>query len=215
MVERRSETIDGWRVWNLGFREGLPALLPAGSGVDDPWPLRRAARARCGTSSLLRGTRRPHDAPDPACTCGIYARRSLDLSPRVAPAYPVPPVVGTVSLWGRVIEHELGWRGALAYPARLTIACTLCLSLEPGPGEPAVIHRFLGQLYPMCSVHRKGLELPGGRRTALTDLEPDALRRDLLDAYGVDLLPFEPVAELCSRPPAEPPPAYVPVIRVI
>jgi hypothetical protein len=124
-------------------------------------------------------------------------------------------VVGTVSLWGRVIEHELGWRGAFAYPSRLTIACTLCLSLEPGPGEPVSVHRFLNQLYPMCDVHRHGLELPGGRRTLEIDVAPEALRHDLLDAYGVDLLPFEPVAELSRRPAAPAPPAYVPVIRAL
>ncbi len=213
-VASSTEPIDGWRVWNLRLdRDGHPELLPAGSGVD-AWRPRHAVRARCGKPTLLRAGR-PHEAPDPRCTCGIYARRQLDRSPRVTPSYPVPPVVGTVSLWGRVIEHEDGWRGAFAYPSRLTLACTLCLGLEPGGGEPAAIHRFAGQLFPLCATHAPGVQLPDGRRTRDAGLDPAGLRGALLDTYGVDLLPFEPVAQVCARAAAPPPPGYWPVIRAV
>jgi hypothetical protein len=207
------EPIDGWRLWRLALApDGRPALLPAGSGGVDAWVPRRAAWARCAVPALARGTRRPHDAPDPRCVCGIHASRALGDAPRVAPAYPTPPVAGTVALWGRVIEHERGWRASFGYPSRLVLVCTLCAGLEPGPGVPVVVHRFDGQLYPLCEVHHRGIELPGGRRTPDAGIDPFALQADLLDVYAVDLLPFDQVEALCARPAAPPPPAFFPQI---
>ena len=31
------------------------------------------------------------------------------------------PIVGTVSLWGTVVEHDLGWRASHAFPERLFV----------------------------------------------------------------------------------------------
>ena len=208
-----TEPIDGWRLWRLGLgADHRPALLPAGSGGTDAWVPRREARARCGVPALLRGTRRPHDAPDPSCVCGIHASRALGDAPRDAPAYPTPPVAGTVSIWGRVIEHERGWRAAFAYPSRLALVCTLCAGLEPGPGAPVVVHRFDGQLYPLCELHRRGIELPGGRHTTDAEIDPAGLQGELLDVYAVDLLPFDQVEAMCARPAAPLPPAFFPRI---
>jgi hypothetical protein len=211
-----TEPIEGWRLWRLALDvHGSPLLLPAGSGGSDPWLPREATRARCGVPALLRRTRRPHDAPDERCICGIYAGRALGDEPRDVPAYPTPPVAGTVSLWGRVIEHERGWRGALAYPSRLTLMCTMCGGLEPGPGTPAAIHRFAGQLYPLCETHASGVQLPDGRHTAATGIDPSNLLQGLLDAYAVDPLPFGAVGTLLSRPAAPLPAAFIPRIRPV
>lgn len=206
------EPIDGWRLWRLGLAaDGRPVLLPAGGGVD-AWPPRRAVEARCAIPALIRGSRRPHEAPDPRCICGIHASRALGDTPRDAPAYPTPPVAGTVALWGRVIEHERGWRARFGYPSRLTLVCTLCAGLEPGPGVPMVIHRFDRQLYPLCELHHRGIELPGGRRTSDAGLDPIALQAELLDVYAVDLLPFDQVEVMRTRPAAPAPPAFFPRI---
>ncbi|MGZ5318728.1 MAG: hypothetical protein ACXWZU_10655 [Actinomycetota bacterium] len=207
------EAIDGWRLWRLGLAaDGHPGLLPAGSGGTDAWIPRRAAEARCGVPALIRGSRRPHEAPDLRCVCGIHASRALGDAPRDAPAYPTPPVAGTVALWGRVIEHERGWRAHFGYPSRLTLVCTLCVGLEPGPGVPVVMHRFDGQLYPLCELHRRGIELPGGRHTADAGIDPAELQGELLDVYAVDLLPFDRVEAMCARPAAPLPPAFFPRI---
>jgi hypothetical protein len=215
-VVEGTEPIDGWRMWRLGTTaDDRPSLLPAGSGGADAWVPRRAVRARCGVPALLRRTRHPHDAPDPRCICGIHASRALGDAPRDVPAWPTPPVAGTVALWGRVIEHERGWRAAFAYPSRLALVCTLCAGLEPGPGVPVVVHRFAGQLYPLCEEHRGGIELPGGRRTIPADLDPSVLQGDLLDVYAVDLLPFSAVETLRSRPAAPTPPAFIPRITSV
>lgn len=56
------------------------------------------------------------------CPCGIYAVRE----PQDAAGYVanfadmgVPRAIGTVSLWGRVVEGEHGWRAEFAYPRRV------------------------------------------------------------------------------------------------
>ncbi len=213
---RGTEPIEGWRLWRLALADdGRPSLLAAGSGGSSVWVAREAARARCELPALLRRTRRPHDAPDLRCICGIYASRTLGDDPRDAPAYPTAPVAGTVSLWGRVIEHERGWRGAFAYPSRLTLICTLCAGLEPGPGVPVAVHSFAGQTYPLCETHAGGVQLPDGRRTADAGIDPSALLGRLLDTYAVDLLPFESLERLRTRPPAPLPAAFIPRISAL
>src|SRR5512132_4078558 len=97
-------------------RRSRRAAAPAGR-LRGP---RRAVEARCTTSPILTHSLHPHVAPNASCTCGIYAGRSLGDFDRPRPAWPPPSVVGTVALWGTVIEHERGWRARYAYPARLT-----------------------------------------------------------------------------------------------
>jgi hypothetical protein len=210
-IERSDEPVQGWRVWNL--REDPWQLEPAGSGVD-AWPPGRAVEARCGASPILTW-RHPHSAPDPGCTCGIYGATSLAIFDRPRPAWPPPSIVGTVALWGRVIEHERGWRAAFAYPARLRLVCAMCAWFEPGPGVPVAVHRFAGRLYGLCERHRGGIQVPDGRVSRPTDLDPLAVQSRLLDAYGVDLVPIEQIEFLFRSPPTAEPPSYIPSIRVV
>jgi hypothetical protein len=141
--------------------------------------------------------------------------RELDAAERSTPAYPSPPVVGTASIWGRIIEHERGYRAEFAYPARLRLVCAVCVELEPGPGDPSVVHAFLGSLFPLCREHARGIQLYDGRRTRPTDVDPSEIQARLLDAYAVDLLPFEAVVPLLRRPAPPPPQPYWPAIRVV
>ena len=213
--ERSDAPIVGWRVWNVSDELVSPRLLPAGSGRRDPWMPLAAVEARCGTSPILTRSLHPHAAPDPACTCGIYASRSLGDFERPRPAWPPPSVIGTVSLWGTVIEHERGWRARFAYPARLTLVCSLCAWFEPGSGVPSVVHVFAGCAVALCAAHRGGIEVPDGRRTRPTDVDPTTLRARLLDAYAVDLLPIDAVRPLFSMDRTPDPPAYIPTIRAV
>ena len=213
IADPATEPIVGMRTWHLAAAR--PLLLPAGAGVDR-WEPRVVQIARCGDSRLLRLLRGRHDSPGEACRCGIHAHRCLqDFERGYVPAYPPPSVVGTVSLWGKVIEHERGWRAARAYPARLRLVCVLCAWVEPGAGRPEVIHTFDGHVAPLCWKHEEGIELPDGRRTMPASIDPDDLQAALLDAYAVDLLPFEHLDPLLDRPAAEAPPATFPVIRPI
>lgn len=210
----QDEAIAGWRIWNLSRDGAGPRLQPAGSGVD-PWEPRRRVEARCGVPALLTVGIGPHKAPDIRCRCGIYASRSLDEFERPRPAWPPSPVVGTVALWGTVVEHERGWRAQFAYPARLRMVCSMCAWFEPGPGTPAVVHTFAGRLYTLCAVHRGGIQVQDGRRTQPTGIDPGELQASLLDTYAVDLLPIGTVRSLFEQPSTEVIDPYLPSISVV
>ena len=207
------EPITGWRVWNVSDDGPGPRLWPAGSGVDE-WQPRHPVEARCGALRILTWGIGKHTAPDLRCRCGIYASRSLDVFERPRPAWPPTPVVGTVSLWGTVVEHERGWRGQFAYPARLRLVCAMCAWFEPGSGMPAVVHSFGKRVFTLCSAHRGGIQVPDGRRSVPTGTEPGVLQSRLLEAYAVDLVPEDAVRWLFQQPPT-PHRAGMPTISVV
>lgn len=137
-----TEAIEGWRAWRLVLDGGIPSLVPVGKG--GTWPRLRMARARC----LIR---RRHQAPDVYCSCGLYATSDPALLRRARS----PAVVGTVALWGRVVEHTLGWRGEFAYPQQLALVCHVCLSqrgvASSQPGD--VVAGSDRSLVPLCERH--------------------------------------------------------------
>jgi hypothetical protein len=61
-----------------------------------------------------------HDAPDEDCVCGVYAcddaNAALFYAHRSGSA-----VVGRTKLWGRVVEHEAGWRAERSYPEAIYV----------------------------------------------------------------------------------------------
>lgn len=65
-------------------------------------------------------TSSPHKSPVDDCWCGIYAAKDTGHLRRFH--YDQIGIVGEVSLWGRVVEHELGWRGEYAYPKCFLLA---------------------------------------------------------------------------------------------
>ena len=113
----------GWRVWCVVHDGGE---LRLGSVIqDDVWPAGAAFVARCRAheppaNRLLLREPEAHVAPADGCTCGIYAAREpaaawTYLRGRDEP-HTVARVIGRVMLWGRVVEHEDGWRAERAYP---------------------------------------------------------------------------------------------------
>ena len=57
------------------------------------------------------------DEPIPGfdCTCGVYGAKTIGvIVDGVLPLREGPFVIGIVLLWGRVVEHELGYRAAMA-----------------------------------------------------------------------------------------------------
>jgi len=100
-----------------------------------------------------------------------------------------PAVLGTVALWGRIVEHEHGFRAALAYPQRLRLLCYLCFTLwgSNGPGDCEVVVRHRGgRMVPLCGPHlelsrRYGYHLP-------RILSARTIESELLATYAVDLL---------------------------
>ena len=172
------EALSAWRAWGLsGSRDGSEVLLLPVAGAQKPWPIAEPARATC---------RRHHRrVPDLECRCGLHAMRVANALRRTRD----PAVIGTVALWGRIVEHEHGFRAEWAYPQRLSLICRLCFwqwgVTRSNPPDVVVRHRG-GGMVPLCGEH---LEL-ARRYDYPTPLvfEAPAVERALLDVYAVDLL---------------------------
>jgi hypothetical protein len=130
----------------------------ANLGNDTIYVPREKIEARCGLEDHSE-----QQAPHLPCTCGIYAYKE---KPRVLGEIrktygrPLPPVLhhrvppvpglrlvyGEINLWGKVIEHEDGYRAQFGYPKRLW--CTP--AIEPLAG-------WIGYVYGVpCEVMPSG-----------------------------------------------------------
>lgn len=180
------EPVIGWRMWRLRRRPGGGLLLESPTRPH-PWLPMRPSRAQC---PLTVGRGRP---PHEGCACGLYAAASperLRVS-GVPLAGPGCSVVGTVAMWGRVIEHQTGFRGELAYPDRMRLVCAPCL-LDTASGAPtAVFSGPTGELMALCVLHA-----PDARPL---EVSPDELQAELLSTYAVDLLPAEALGDPVER----------------
>lgn len=135
----------GWRVWDV-VADG-PELRLASVGFRTIWEPRQRTVAACRSSAATLAWSRldAHGAPHARCSCGVYAVRD----PWHAAAYFARPflwrwaevhrVIGTVSLWGHVVEGSQGWRASYAYPARIIVPATRrsLFSLATGFPRPA------------------------------------------------------------------------------
>jgi len=121
----------GYRVWTWDDT-GLKSLC------GKRWHPGQALAARCkasavvGTSAGRIGAANDiHDAPEANCTCGIYAAKTFDHF--CTAGYERYGIHGEVYLWGRVVEHEHGYRAQFAYPKNLV------LPPDTLPSSPAAI----------------------------------------------------------------------------
>src|SRR5690348_794831 len=109
-----------WRVWQVA-KGGIASLN------GQPWLPGEALAASCAAPALvgplLRGAYPRHGADEvPAlkCSCGVYAARSVGFLRRME--YARYGIKGEVYLWGKVVEHENGWRAQFAYPKSLLLS---------------------------------------------------------------------------------------------
>jgi hypothetical protein len=117
------EPVVGWRCWRVADEPDGLVLLSAHHSLRwaPGWP----AEASC--ASL-------HESPAGGCGCGLYAARAPELAVAYLPThiketlrarqpdilgYDVVMAIGRVSLWGRVVEAEWGWRAERGYPTEL------------------------------------------------------------------------------------------------
>jgi hypothetical protein len=104
--------IVGYRVWNWHANE-----LWSLNG--EAWLPGRALTAKC-----RRGL---HEPPAEDCSCGVYAAKSYQhLQKAVVGSF----VHGEVYLWGRMVEHDLGYRAQFAYPKSLVLPSNIDPRLE-------------------------------------------------------------------------------------
>lgn len=167
--------VGGWRVWRLGADDDGPVLeSPLAAAT---WPARAALTAVCH-----RGC---GDAPAWGCGCGLYAldhphRLATDMLWRTG-------ILGCTALWGRVVEHEEGWRGEHSYPLVLFVL---------SPDE--VLRRVAGGSLAVASARRAVIGAARARRmTGLGETLVGALQR----RYGVPVhvLPASSPAAFAER----------------
>lgn len=172
-----TEPVIGWRAWRMSVRRDVVRLHPLGKHRR-PWKPKLATRATCGR-------RRLHRAPSVRCGCGLH----LAKDPALLTLAPSPAVIGTAALWGRVVEHELGYRGELGYPQRLRLVCPECLWWPPSPGSSADVVAVLprGLAVPLCNAHLVIANESGLTIRSLRSAHEIESR--LLSTYRVDLLP--------------------------
>jgi hypothetical protein len=177
-LDTAAEPIVAWRAWSLtGRRDATGLLLRPVSGRSRPWPPGRPAHATCRLARF-------HVAPHADCTCGLHGTHGVDRLRRTK----CPAVLGRVALWGRVIEHELGYRAAFGYPQRLRLICQFCFwQWGPNGNEPAVVGCFpRDEMVPLCDDHLRLARRYGMHPREL--LSAPAVDQQLRGTYAVDLL---------------------------
>lgn len=189
-ISRFDEPILAWRAWALTIHGQEPRLEPV-AGRGRAWPAKRAMRSRCRHSPL-------HASPHPTCTCGLHGTLGLDILRKTR----TPGVLGRVALWGRVIEHELGYRASHGYPQRLRLVCQFCFQVWGAEhSAPSIVGLFpRGELVPLCWDHAELAQRYGMTPRRL--LPAGRIEQRLLDTYAVELLPLP-----SSHRPAPPLPA--------
>ena len=140
----------GWRAWKVRAPFPGSGACPGPSSVilDTPWVPRREFSAE---HSFDLGVR-CRGLLDLDCSCGVYAfndpgeafvylmrvrDRLLSMSVEVA--------IGTVSLWGKVVECELGYKAEHAYPSHIYLPASFARFLPVVSSEfgvPTGIYAF-------------------------------------------------------------------------
>ncbi len=179
-VGATTEPIVAWRAWALtGHRDGTELLLRPVAGRSRPWRPMEPAEAACKHARL-------HGSPNVDCSCGLHGTHDVEILRRTR----CPAVLGRVAFWGRVIEHELGYRAQFGYPQRLALVCQFCFWLwGPHGTRPAVVGWLQrDELIPFCWPHLEQAQRYGMEPRRL--LPADEIDLRLRETYAVDLLAF-------------------------
>ena len=179
-VGATTEPIVAWRAWALtGHRDGTELLLRPVAGRSRPWRPMEPAEAACKHARL-------HGAPNVDCSCGLHGTHDVEILRRTR----CPAVLGRVAFWGRVIEHELGYRAQFGYPQRLALVCQFCFWLwGPHGTRPAVVGWLQrDELIPFCWPHLEQAQRYGMEPRRLLSADEVDLR--LRETYAVDMLAF-------------------------
>jgi hypothetical protein len=100
----------GWKVWRVEDGRLVSVLY------GDSWPVDEPVRAVCRRHAHVS-----HEAPSPACECGIHAGRELGAWDHYLAVGAQARVFGRVLLWGSTVEGASGWRAALARPVEIFV----------------------------------------------------------------------------------------------
>ena len=82
------------------------------------------------------------------CSCGVYASGEVEpiarllTTPLGGDDHEIGRVIGTVALWGDVVECTRGWRASHAYPRRLYLWQYALTSAARAEGIDAIVEEF-------------------------------------------------------------------------
>ena len=169
------EPVIGWRTWSIELKgDGVCLTSPM---QDYEWQPMQPNRARC-RSHFGR------QLPNLGCGCGFYAVLHLQRLPMaVASGFSIG-AVGSVAMWGRVVEHTAGYRGQLAYPDRIRLVCGRCFVARRDGVPTRIEHSDEGRVVPVCDAH--AIE----DHPSAEGMSPAELEQEVLSAYAVDVLPL-------------------------
>lgn len=123
------EPLLGWRAWKIRVPQNAPDSCPSFSSIilDTPWTPRRKVSAE---HSFDLGAN-CHGLVQAKCSCGVYAysrpAEAFDYLTRVRDRLACLTVevgLGSVSLWGRVVQCERGYKAQYAYPRHIYLPAT-------------------------------------------------------------------------------------------
>ena len=148
-------SVVGYRIWKWDAT-GLRSLN------GEKWvayqPLSAVCRAdACGSiAGLSKATHNPNELPYFSCTCGVYAAKTIEHLRQCG--YRKFGVHGEVYLWGKVVEHERGWRAQFAYPRTFVLAPnTIPFSLSEINVRLKTLTEFGTDVFLLCDCERVAL----------------------------------------------------------
>ena len=191
------EPVIGWRTWSIGWN-GDGVYLASPMQVYD-WQPMRPNRARC-RSHFGR------QLPNLGCGCGFYAVSHLQRLPVAVAGFSIG-AVGSVAMWGRVVEHTAGYRGQLAYPDRIRLVCGRCLVARRDGVPTRIEHSDDKSLVPVCDAHATE------GHSSVEGMSPAELEQEVLSAYAVDVLPLETMHRAGLQAGPVPPIGLIPNVR--
>lgn len=144
MKEIVAAPIEGWRLWRIIRRDQIETftddlvreLADAHDRGENPWrrlllqPKLAALAQNCRwdrtmTAACVTDAHHPDEPPSRYCGCGVWAfKTEEDMSARLVDyldEHGLPIAYGRVQLWGRIIEHQHGYRAQHARPFHVTI----------------------------------------------------------------------------------------------
>jgi hypothetical protein len=127
-IEPIAETIQAYRSWviNDGRLKSMNSQV---------WPISQL-EAKCDGNRRTR--RRVHFVPDRKCSCGLYAKNTVEgLFGYFSYGLRPKQVFGAVDFWGRVIEADEGYRAQFGKPTAL-----LCIDYTLADDIHATAHRY-------------------------------------------------------------------------
>lgn len=112
--------ITAWRFWRIfiNSQDAKNSLCLGSVVIPQLWPYKEKLEAEC----FCHGTSPHINFPEIDSVCGIYAYKSSRFAladSQLMTSFYLGTVLGKVKLWGKIQQHQFGYRARFAYPSFL------------------------------------------------------------------------------------------------